>query len=79
MRITPTISLARRIFGIFHILILSLIIVWFTNGVESSARSMLPYLLFALVAWDFTRILTVRAGRKRKQRAKHWSIEKARR
>ena len=64
MRIMPAISLGRRIFGIFHILILSLIIVWFTNGVESNVRSMLPYLLFALVAWDFTRIFNGTSGKK---------------
>lgn len=59
---------ATRIFRIFFVLIVAVAVVWITNSVDSSVQSALPYVLVALFAWEFTRVLAVRHRRRRRER-----------
>lgn len=59
---------ATRFLRLFHFLIAAVAIVWITNSVDSSVQSVLPYVLVALIAWDFTRVLTVRHRREKRDR-----------
>lgn len=51
---------AVRVFRIFLVLMIAVAVVWITNSVGSTVQSALPYVLAALLAWEFTRVLTVR-------------------
>ena len=61
---------ATRIVRLLYVLIIAVAIVWITNSVDSSVQSALPYILVALIAWDFTRVLTVRHRRQKRDRVK---------
>lgn len=55
---------AARVFRIFLVLMIAVAIVWITNSVDSTVRSTLPYIFAILLAWEFTRVLTVRRRRR---------------
>jgi|GEM_PF-3337848 membrane protein implicated in regulation of membrane protease activity len=61
---------ATRFWRLFHFLIVAVALVWITNSVGSSLQSVLPYILVALIAWDLTRVLTVRHRRQNRDRNK---------
>lgn len=68
-----SIRTAVRVFRIFLVLVIAVAVVWITNSVDSTVQSALPYVLAALLAWEFTRALTVRRLRgnpKRPQKPK---------
>ena len=56
----PFIRSAVRVFRIFLVLMIAVAVVWITNIVDSTVQSALPYVLAALLAWEFTRVLAVR-------------------
>lgn len=59
-----------RAFRIFLVLMIAVAIVWITNSVDSTVQSALPYVFATLLAWEFTRVLTVRRRRRRRSRPK---------
>ena len=63
-------SMLVRVFRIFLVLMIAVAIVWITNSVDSTVRSALPYVFAILLAWEFTRVLTVRRRRRRRGRPK---------
>ena len=59
---------ATRIFRILLVLIVAIGVAWFTNSVNASVQSALPYIIVVLFVWECTRVLTIRYRRRREQR-----------
>lgn len=64
-----------RIVKLFHVLIIAVAIMWITNTVDSSVQSALPYILVALIAWEFTRVIAMRHKRQTRERRKQSRME----
>lgn len=58
---------ATRIFRILLVLIVAIGVAWFTNSVNASVQSALPYIIVVLFVWECTRVLTIRYRRRRRR------------